>query len=376
MRATVLEDKSLARHAGRFVWLSIDTENEKNAAFLEKYPWEAVPTFEVIDPADGRVGYRWLGSVSAKQLVQRFDEAERAIAKATGDDANGLYDRAVQLDAEGKAKESAEAYEQALAKAPKDWQARGRAAEGLVFELSQSDQFEACTKRAMEMEPGMPQGASRANVAATGLDCALHADEKETWRASAITTLEKAVRASLKYDGLLSDDRAGLRAALMDALDEQKDEAGVKAQALDLLDFLEADAKKATPEARAALDGYRVSAAIAAGDPGRALAPLTLSEQQLPGDYNPPARLALIYRELGRYDDALAASSRALEKIYGPRKLTVLDARATIYEKKGDKAGVKKTLEDAIAYAGTLPEPQRPKRTVARLEKKLAELNP
>ena len=54
----------------------------------------------------------------------------------------------------------------------------------------------------------------------------------------------------------------------------------------------------------------------------------------------------------------------------------MLDARATIYEKKGDKAGVKKTLEDAIAYAGTLPEPQRPKRTVARLEKKLAELNP
>ena len=34
----------LARHAGRFVWLSIDTENEKNAGFLERYPWAAVPT--------------------------------------------------------------------------------------------------------------------------------------------------------------------------------------------------------------------------------------------------------------------------------------------------------------------------------------------
>jgi tetratricopeptide (TPR) repeat protein len=374
MRATVLEDKSLTRHAGRFVWLSIDTENEKNAAFLEKYPWEAVPTFEVIDPADGKVAYRWLGSVSAKQLVQRFDEAERAIAKSTGDDANGLYDRAVQLDAEGKAKESAEAYEQTLAAAPKDWQARGRASEGLVFELSQSDQFETCASRAMELEPAMPQGASRANVAATGLDCALHGEEKDAWRAPAIATLEKAVRGSLKYDGLNSDDRAGLRSALMDARDEQKDEAGAKAMALDLLAFLEADAKKATPEARAALDGYRVSAAIAAGDPARALAPLTLSEQQLPWDYNPPARLAAIYRELGRYDDALAASARALEKVYGPRKLTVLDARATIYEKKGDKTGVKKTLEDALAYGQTLPEPQRSKRMMARLQKRLDDL--
>src|SRR5262245_35309711 len=170
MRATVLTDKALTRHAGRFVWLSIDTENEKNAAFLEKYPWEAVPTFEVIDPADGKVTYRWLGSVSSKQLVQRFDEAERAMADSHGDDAQGLYDQAAAFDAEGKAKEAAEAYEQALAKAPKDWQAYGRAAEGLVFELSQSDQFEPCVQRAMELEPALPQGASRANVAATGLE--------------------------------------------------------------------------------------------------------------------------------------------------------------------------------------------------------------
>jgi tetratricopeptide (TPR) repeat protein len=374
MRATVLTDKALARHAGRFVWLSIDTENEKNAAFLEKYPWEAVPTFEVIDAARGEVVYRWLGSVSAKQLVQRFDEAERAMAKTHGNDAQGFYDQAAALDAEGKPKEAAEAYERALSAAPKEWQARGRAAEALVFELSQSDQAEPCARRAMELGPTLAEGASRANVAATGLDCALGADEKEAWRAAAIASLEKDVRASLAYPGLLSDDRAGLRSVLMDAREKQGDEAGAKAGALDLLAFLEADTKKASPEARAALDGYRVSAAIAAGDPARALAPLTLSEQQLPWDYNPPARLAILYRELGRYDDALAASSRALEKVYGPRKLTVLDARATIYEKKGDKAGVKKTLEDAIAYAGTLPESQRPKRMVARLEKRLDEL--
>jgi tetratricopeptide (TPR) repeat protein len=373
MRATVLTDHALARHAGRFVWLSIDTENEKNAAFLGAYPWEAVPTFEVIDPGSGKVVYRWIGAVTAKQLVQRFDEAERAMAAASGSEAESLYARAARLDAEGKAADAAAAYEEALRAERLDAATRGRAAEGLVLALSQSDQGEACAKRAIELTPRLPQGGSRANVAATGLDCALGADEKAGWRAAALTTLEGEVRRALSFDGLLSDDGAGLRSALIDARDRQGDKAGAKAAALDLLAFLEADAKKApTADARAALDGYRVTAAIAAGDPARALAPLAASERDLPGDYNPPARLANLYRELGRYDEALSASDRALEKIYGPRKVTVLDARATIFEKAGDAASAKATLEQAIAYGKALPESQRPKRTIARLEKRLA----
>ena len=128
MRATVLTDRALTRHAGRFVWLSIDTENEKNAAFLEAYPWEAVPTFEVIDPETRKVVYRWLGSVNAKQLVQRFAEAERAMKKASGSDPDAVYARAARLDAEGKPSEAAAAYEEALRAAGADWSARGRAA--------------------------------------------------------------------------------------------------------------------------------------------------------------------------------------------------------------------------------------------------------
>jgi tetratricopeptide (TPR) repeat protein len=226
----------------------------------------------------------------------------------------------------------------------------------------------------MDLAPTLPEGGSRANVAATGLDCALSADEKAEWRKPAIAKLEPEVKKSLDFDGLLSDDRAALRVVLIDAREKQGDEAGAKAGAIDLLTFLEADAKKATPEARAALDGFRVSAAIAAGDPARAIPPLMLSEKQIPDDYNPPARLATLYRELGRYDEALAASSRALEQVYWPRKLTVLDGRATIYEKQGDTDQAKATIEQALAFAATLPEAQRSKRTVARLEKRLAEM--
>jgi tetratricopeptide (TPR) repeat protein len=372
MRATVLTDKSLARHAGRFVWLSIDAEHEKNAEFLSAYPWEAVPTFEVIDPASGKVAYRWLGAVSTKQLVQRFDEAERAIAQSSGTGADGIYDRAGKLDAEGKPAEAAVAYDEALKAAPKDWAARGRASEAMVYALAQSDQNEACAKRAMDLAPTLPEGGSRANVAATGLDCALSADEKAEWRKPAIAKLEPEVKKSLDFDGLLSDDRAALRVVLIDAREKQGDEAGAKAGAIDLLTFLEADAKKATPEARAALDGFRVSAAIAAGDPARAIPPLMLSEKQIPDDYNPPARLAVLYRELGRHDDALVSSRRALDLAYGARKLRIYDTRADIYTKMGDPAAAKRTLDEALAYADTLPESQQPKAFMAQLKKKAA----
>lgn len=377
MRASVFTDRALTRHAGRFVWLSIDSENESNASFGAAYAWEALPTFQVIDPRNGRVVYRWLGAVDVRQLEQRFAEAERAMAAASGTDADAAYTRAVRLDAEGKRDEAIRAFEEALGAADDDWPPRGRAAESLVFALSQADAVEPCARRAAELVPTLPRTVSRANVAATGLGCALGADPSAAWRAASIAGLEASVREALGFDGLLSDDRAGLLAALLDVREALNDDAGIQVAARALLDFLEADAKRApTAEARAALDGFRVSAALAAKDPGRVLAPLEASERELPHDYNPPARLSIVLRELGRFDEALAASDRALAKAYGPRKLALYDARATLLERKGDRAGARAALEAGLAFGRTIPEAQRPKGTLARIERRLVSMAP
>ena len=61
MQAYVFPDPALAPMADRFVWLSLDTERESSAGFLEKYPVEAWPSLYVIDPANGEVALRWLG---------------------------------------------------------------------------------------------------------------------------------------------------------------------------------------------------------------------------------------------------------------------------------------------------------------------------
>jgi tetratricopeptide (TPR) repeat protein len=342
MRATVLTDAALAKQAGRFVWLSIDTENGKNADFLDRYPWDAVPTFEVLDAKTERVAYSWIGAVDAPELVRRFDEAESALRTTNG----------------------------AVASQPSS-------PDALVLALSLAGKNDECARRALELLPGLPPASVKANVASTGLDCALSAPEDATWRAPALATLEAAVREAVGYEGLLDDDRSGLYSALVDARMRQKDEPGAKAESEAWLDWLDAQARTApSAEARAALDGYRVSAALGARAPERVVATIRRSERELPNDYNPPARLALVYRELGRYDDALAASDRALSKVYGPRKLTLLDARATIFEKKGDPANARATLEEAMAYASTLAKSQRPKGLIARIEKRLGQVAP
>jgi tetratricopeptide (TPR) repeat protein len=184
--------------------------------------------------------------------------------------------------------------------------------------------------------------------------------------------LEATVREALDYDGLLDDDRSGMYGILIDARDRQNDEIGGKARAFEWLDWLNAQAMGAqSVEARAALDGHRVSAALRAGTPERVLVAIEASERDLPDDYNPPARLAILLSALGRYDEALAASDRALAKVYGPRTVRLLETQATIFEKKGDPEGAKGAIRQAIAFASSLPPSERTKRTIARLEKRL-----
>src|SRR5947209_4315005 len=68
MNAFVFTDKALAKHAGQFVWLSIDTENPVNAGLLEKIPTDFLPCYFIIDPATEKPALRWLGTATVEQI--------------------------------------------------------------------------------------------------------------------------------------------------------------------------------------------------------------------------------------------------------------------------------------------------------------------
>ncbi|MGZ4780248.1 MAG: tetratricopeptide repeat protein, partial [Thermoanaerobaculia bacterium] len=189
--------------------------------------------------------------------------------------------------------------------------------------------------------------------------------------------LERATRAALDNPKipLSGDDRSGLYDSLVSAREAMKDDAGAQAMREQWAAFLESVAAKAkTAEQRAVYDSHRVSAYIDLKTPEKAIPMLEQSERDFPNDYNPPARLGLIYRTMKEYDKALAAYDRALELAYGPRKISIMRGRADTLAAKGDKQGAQAAMKETITFAKSLPESQRSDRTIAALEKRLTEL--
>jgi tetratricopeptide (TPR) repeat protein len=373
MRATVLRDPALVKMAGRFVWLDIDTEKEGNAGFLEKFPIEVWPTFLVIDPVTEKPVLKWMGTATAEDLTRLLADGERAVKGGAGEGADALLARGDRENGAGRTAEAVALWEKALAAGGPKWPRRSRTLESLVIGLQASGEPRRCAEVALAEAPGMARGQSFANLVSLGLSCANGADAP--WARTAAAGLEPLAAEAVKLPGVLADDRAGLYDALAEARTKAGDEKGAKARTEEAWRFLVAErAAGKTPEARTMLDSWIVGAAMDLHDPGRAVPLIAESEKAAPKDYNPPFRLAILYLELKRNDEALSANGRALALAYGPRKIRVLTQRSSILEAKGDGAGARTAIEEAIAYAGTLPKAQQNPRTVERLEARLKKL--
>ena len=375
MRAYVYTDKALGRYAGRFVWLSINTEDSKNAAFLAKYPIPALPTLLVIDPKRDTLALRYVGGATIGQLTKLLDDASANVRKGAQNEADRHLAAADKLAAAGKHAEAAKEYDLSIRNAPAKWSRLGRTAESMFFSLSQANEPERCASLAHDLLPKLAGSTSFANVASYGLGCSVELDEKVAKRAAYIAEFEKATRAALSKNlDISADDRSGLYISLIDAREDAKDEAGAKALREEWASFLESAAAAAkSAEQRAVYDSHRLSAYLALKTPEKAVPMLEQSAKDFPDDYNPHARLAAAYRAMKQYDEALASNARALERAYGPRKISIFTTRADIQADMGDKAAARKTLEEAIAFTKTLPGDRTPQR-VAALEKRLEKL--
>ncbi len=374
MRAFVFTDKALAKHAGQFVWLSIDTEKAQNAPFAKKFPIRAWPSFYVIDPKKETVVLRWVGGATVSQLEKIFADGGRAV-KGRGSTTSEALARADSLYGEGDYAAAGTAFRELLGQLSAKSPQYARVVDSILFCDTVTKDESACVTLAREAFSKLRHTASAANVAGSGLDCAMGLPEGAPGRAEAIAAFEKDVRAVLADRSLVlvADDRSALYGSLVSAREDAKDSDGAKKLALAWVADLDAEAARAkTPEQRTALDPDRLNAFLAAGEAAQAIPMLEASQRDFPQDYNPPARLALVYLELKSYDAALSASDRALALVYGPRKLRVLAVRADIYKGMGDAAAARKTLEEALAYAEALPAGQRSETAIASLRRQLA----
>lgn len=378
MRAFVYTDRSLAGFAGQFVWLSINTENSANAAFLKKYPIPALPTLLVLDAQHDAIAFRYVGGATVTQLRKMLDDTDRSFRTKTQADADKLVAAADKLASDGKHGEAVKSYEAAMKTAPKTWTKLGRTAESMLFSMSMAEMNDRCAASAVALYPRLAKTSSAANVASTGLSCALELDAGDAKNAALVAKLEEATKDTLvnKKLDLSGDDRSGLYIALIDARDHAKDEAGQRKLTEEWASFLEGEASRAkTNEQRAVYDSHRLSAYLSLGTPEKAVAMLQQSEKDFPDDYNPPARLTAAYRAMKRYDDALAANERALARAYGPRKIGIYTTRADILAEMGRKDDAKKVIADAMEFVKTLPEDDRRSKRIEALQKKLEKLN-
>jgi tetratricopeptide (TPR) repeat protein len=377
MRAYVYTDASLERYAGQFVWLSINTEDAKNAAFLKQYPIAALPTLIVLDAKRDAVALRYIGGATVPQLRKLLDESQKIYQDRATSTADTLLAKGDRLASAGKQAEAANAYDTAIAAAPRSWKSLGRASESMIYAYSMSDNNERCATRALALYPRVKGTSSAANVAATGLSCAAALDKENPKRIEMLHKLDAATREVFANKGIVmsDDDRSGIYMALIDAADASGDDDQVVKLKHEWSAFLDdAAAHAKTPEQRAVYDSHRLSAYIELGTPEKAVPMLDQSERDFPDDYNPPARLAYAWKALKEYDKALAASDRALAKVYGPRKLSVLSVRADIYTAMGDTKAAKESIAQAVEFAKSLPEGQRSDGRIASLEKRLASM--
>ncbi|HET8647166.1 MAG TPA: thiol reductase thioredoxin, partial [Vicinamibacteria bacterium] len=230
MRASVYTDRALEGQAGRFVWLSIDTEDAANDAFLTRYPVSVWPTLLVVEPRTGAIALRYAGGATVPQLLKLLDDGERA-ARGQGDKADAAIARGDGLANQGDAAAAAAAYEEAIAAAGPRWPRLGRAAEALTFALSQARQHERCARRALELFPRVAGTYSAANVALNGVFCARDLPAAHTGRPALLQSLESAARQTLEDPAIpfSADDRSGLFDALVAAREGLKDEPGARA---------------------------------------------------------------------------------------------------------------------------------------------------
>ena len=121
----------------------------------------------------------------------------------------------------------------------------------------------------------------------------------------------------------------------------------------------------------ATFDAHRTETYLYLGEPAKAEKLLAAREKEMPGDYNPPARLARVLLEEKRAPEAEAAVDRALALMpQGPRKVGILELKAKILAAQGkDRAPV---LREQLALVKSLPATQRNPETQQKLEKELA----
>lgn len=344
MRNFVFPDAQLQPLADKMVYAAIDTEQPSSAAFLSRFPISSWPTFLIVAPGEqgDQVVARWTGAMSAKELSTRLQSVLGQKAQQ-----QPLLAKAEALAAAGQTQQAVQQYEEALDEPG----SRPRALLGLIQSLRALGQYGRCANLYDQsfLQVGKSALATDfAAYAASCLDKLEDVDKRQKLRRQMRTDLGHLV--SDPTADLAVDDRSdayGTMIELSDALGEPNEGDRLTTQRLALLE--KAAAAAATPAISATFDAHRFEGY-------RRLKRWPVAEEMLlatakaqPSDYNPPARLARLYYETGRIEQAEAQIELALSHCPGPRRASMFELRASIQNSQNRSRDAIASLTAAIS---------------------------
>jgi tetratricopeptide (TPR) repeat protein len=339
MKNYVFTSPKMSSIADQHVWLEMDYDRPKNAAFFKRYEISAFPSFMVIDPKTDQVVARWLGSGTTEEMIRFFKNASS--------NPKGVFEK-------GQIALSVQDYKNALKyflealKTTKNQRKRTRILSGYIEATRKTDNAKCATDGVKYID--------QVDDTAQGLDfvmmvsyCAESLKEPQAMRAvlqRVKTRLEKAL-ANPKL-AVSPDDKSSVYATLISIYEQLKEDKQAQAAIGTRLRMLES-AADAAPDAKArgTFDAHRMSCYLSLKQFAKAEKMLKRSEIDVPDDFNTPWRLALLYRKQNRFDDGLNAIARALKKGYGPRRIRLYSAKIDLAAAKQDYVLARKTVQEA-----------------------------
>jgi thioredoxin-like negative regulator of GroEL len=383
MKSTVLMDVSFARDNAAFVFVALNTDRESNAPPLTKFPVAAWPTYYVVAP-DGSVLTRFVGGASVPQFHAFLDTGRQV---ALGNVPVGHQAFLLAAERALAAKDLATAdlqLEMAVTQAPVDWPRLPDALVSLIATKSKRKDVVGCLDVAERYADKLGNTASASDFWSYATGCAdeaLKGKPTATERKRIAPLQEKALTQWRKLladpaASLSVDDRSDILINVRETLITLHQPAQAKAAAEEQRALLDEAAAKA-PTAMAAMtyNPHRAEVYVYLGRPLDLVPALEKSAQDLPQEYEPPARLGWLLLKAGKLQDAATWTDKALTLVQGPRTARLLGQRAEIAAKLGDSAGEKQFRERAVQVLEGLPANQVSPELIAQAKQALAALH-
>ena len=370
MRAT-LTDASLARYAGRFVWLELNFDSPANQEFLTRHGVTYTPSFFVLDGADERASASQLGAMNLRELIAFLERGEAAFlakAKLPQDIALAKGD---ELLGRGQYREAAESLREALNQGGKEWFERDHAVASYTWALMLGGQSQQCAETVAVEAPRMNRGQTFGRVVLSGLAC-VNQVERAPWADATLESLQPLAAEAIALPSTVRDHRFQIYQQLMDAAKNRGDEAALKKWGDRWLNELDSTTP-ANDDERSALDIARVDAASLLGQPARVLPALLISERKMPANYNASLRLAQMEVDARQYDEAIAACNRGLTHVTGPIGRTwLLQTKADALIHKNNFSSAQRVLHAALTAAQRIGVKQARERNVEKVQQTMA----